>query len=84
MIFDDYKSFFHTIYGVINGILLASNDYVAVALAYIMFVVFLVYQLVEKENIYNKIGDFIEYGIGLGIGILIEKDYNVLKIFMVD
>ena len=82
MIFDDYKSFFHLLYGIINGVLFATGDYTCIALAYLMFIVFLLYQAFEQEKCINKVGDMIEYAIGVGLGIWIEETFHVITVFV--
>jgi len=61
-IFDDLKSIGHLLLGAITPLL----D----GLGYIIFLIFLVYQIHEKEDVYHKLGDFTEYLIGFIISLL--------------
>jgi len=61
-IFDNLKSIVHLLLGVITPLL----D----GLGYIIFLIFLIYQIHEKEDVYHKLGDFIEYLIGFIISLL--------------
>jgi len=61
-IFDDLKSIGHLLLGAITPLF---NG-----LGYIIFLIFLIYQIFEKEDVYHKLGDFIEYLIGFIISLL--------------
>lgn len=60
-VFDDLKSLIHIAAG-FGGVFLGIS--VPVTL------VFTIYQYLEKEDLNNKLGDMVEYGIGLFLGAI--------------
>ncbi|MEM3423582.1 MAG: hypothetical protein QXE51_03360 [Nitrososphaeria archaeon] len=60
-IFDDQKSFFHVLMGVPAGLFI-KNVGILIILA------FTVYQLTETESMAAKVGDFIEFFVGMVLG----------------
>lgn len=59
--FDDQRSFLHVLMGVPAGLLI-KNVGILIILA------FTVYQLTEPETVEAKIGDFIEFFVGMVLG----------------
>lgn len=64
VIFDGWRSWIH---------LVAAAASVILGIPIPATLVFIAYQLFEPEKIPNKLGDFIEWGIGLFIGAIIAK-----------
>lgn len=60
-VFDDSLSYIHPVLGY------ASKS------APILGIAFVLYQLFEKEPMANKIGDFVEFGIGLVAANIVQK-----------
>jgi len=67
VIYDDTKSYFHTVLGFASGFLTKKYMYEAIALT----IIFLAYELWEFENIPEKRGDFIEFAIGVVAGLIV-------------
>lgn len=59
-VFDDSLSYLHPVLGY------ASKS------APILLIGFVIYQLFEKEPMANKIGDFLEFGIGYAAALLVK------------
>jgi TctA family transporter len=63
-LYDDYASVFHTGLGFVAG-------YVPI-LAPVIVLAFIAYQILEDENLDNKIGDLIEFFVGYILGYMIN------------
>jgi len=63
-VFDDKKSLFHFVAGMIAAM---------IGVASIIFIaLFVFYQIREKENDLNKLGDFIEFLLGYSYGLAVR------------
>ena len=60
-VFDDKKSIFHFITGVITAMTGVFSIF--------LILIFVLYQIREKESDLNKLGDFIEFLLGYSYGI---------------
>ncbi len=66
-VYDEPKSFIHTIIGLIAGATFKSYPEVTLSLV----LLFVLYQLYESEPAESKVGDLIEFAVGLAIGYFI-------------
>ena len=68
IIFDDWKSYIHTLYAFTSVLL---NIEIASTIA------FVIYQYKEKEKWRYKAGDYVEYSIGLVLGGLTRYIFSI-------
>lgn len=74
-LFDDWRSIFHGLYGVL-GALLVFKGFGAISA--IMFVIYLLYELSEQERPVATVGDVFEYVIGY---LLADMVFHSSEIF---
>ncbi len=72
-VFDDWKSIIHFLYGIFVSFIL----FLCPPAGLFLLFIFIIYEIGEKEPLENKIGDFIEFGLGLFIGVVFILFLNI-------